>query len=229
MQCPSISIQYHPSEAPASSNSAKVVQIICIVQGSPLFALKMFLFLFCKSAKLRQACAVSNWSDRVHSSGSRQESRRAHAFGREEEEGHVDRKEVNIFPPPSFFPAAIFAGKVIVFAVMHRSWPQIDRNTRASRSMSKRAISPTDRGRSPDGPPSPSRSVNDFSGAARRAGGGESSLPPPAVVTPFRERGSSSLACGSGSEKKFRKVKKEGEEEEKESAYKETIEDTRDR
>ena len=126
----------------------------------------------------------------------------------------MDRKEVKIFPPSSFFPVAIFAGKVIVFAVMHRSWPQIDRNTRASRSMSKRAISPTDRDR--DGPPSPSRSVNDFSGAARRAGGGESSLPPPAVVTPFRERGSSSLACGSGSEKKFRKVKKE---EEKESAH----------
>ena len=116
----------------------------------------------------------------------------------------MDRKEVKIFPPSSFFPVAIFAGKVIVFAVMHRSWPQIDRNTRVSRSMSKRAISPTDRDR--DGPPSPSRSVNDFSGAARRAGA--------AVVTPFRERGSSSLACGSGSEKKFRKVKKEGEEEE---------------
>ena len=127
----------------------------------------------------------------------------------------MDRKEVKIFPPSSFFPVAIFAGKVIVFAVMHRSWPQIDRNTRVSRSMSKRAISPTDRDR--DGPPSPSRSVNDFSGAARRAGGGESSLPPPAaVVTPFRERGSSSLACGSGSEKKFRKVKKEGEEDEEE-------------
>ena len=134
----------------------------------------------------------------------------------------MDRKEVKNFPLSSFFPVAIFAGKVIVFAMMHRSWPQIDRNTRVSRSMSKRAISPTDRDR--DGPPSPSRSVNDFSGAARRASGGESSLPPPAaaaVVTPFRERGSSSLACGSGSEKKFRKVKKEGEEdeEEEESAH----------
>ena len=180
----------------------------------------MFLFLFCKSAKLRQACAVGNWSDRVHSSGSRQESRRARVRTRGRRRA-CGQKRGQKFSSVFFLSCCNFRGEGHCFC---GDAPKLapDRQKHACQSQhvqTRYLAKPTATAAATALPPSPSRSVNDFSGAARRASGGESSLPPPAaVVTPFRERGSSSLACGSGSEKKFRKVKKEGEEEE-ESAH----------
>ena len=175
----------------------------------------MFLFLFCKSAKLRQACAVGNWSDRVHSSGSRQESRRARVRTRGRRRACGQKRGQN-FSSVFFLSCCNFRREGHCFCGdAPKLAPDRQKHACQSQHVQTRYLAHRPRPRWP----SLSFSLGErlFRGGAPRRRR-RVVVAAAAVVTPFRERGSSSLACGSGSEKKFRKVKKEGEEEE-ESAH----------